>query len=67
MTLIHLQVSLVEALEKEKLPPKPKEPFLPLVREARATTGHGILTKRQKRWMHGRPNESSIENPVHLK
>ncbi|KAM7451254.1 hypothetical protein ABFA07_001297 [Porites harrisoni] len=61
------EVSLVEALEKEKLPPKPKEPFLPLVREARATTGHGILTKRQKRWMHGRPNESSIENPVHLK
>ena len=62
------QVSLVEALAKERLPPKSKsEPLLPLVRESRAVTGHGILTSRQKRWMQGRPNESSIENPVHLK
>lgn len=62
------QVSLVEALEKERLPPKSKsEPLLPLVRESRAVTGHGILTSRQKRWTQGRPNESSIENPVHLK
>lgn len=62
------EVSLVEALEKERLPPKSKsEPLLPLVRESRAVTGHGILTSRQKRWMTGRPNEGSIENPVHLK
>lgn len=62
------QVSLVEALESERLPSKPRSaPLLPLVRESRAMTGHGILTSRQKRWMQGRPNESSIENPVHFK
>ncbi|KAJ7372226.1 hypothetical protein OS493_019670 [Desmophyllum pertusum] len=62
------EVSLVEALEKERLPPKPRsEPLLPLVRESRAVTGHGVLTNRQKKWMQGRPNESSIENPVHFK
>ncbi|XP_078383943.1 coiled-coil domain-containing protein 180-like isoform X2 [Oculina patagonica] len=62
------EVSLVEALEKERPSPKPRSaPLLPLVRESRAVTGHGILTSRQKRWMHGRPNEGSIENPVHFK
>lgn len=62
------EVSLVKALENKKLPSKPRSaPLLPLVRESRAVTGHGILTNRQKRWMQGRPNESSIENPVHFK
>lgn len=62
------EVSLVKSLEKERLPPKPKsQPLLPLVRESRAVTGHGILTSRQKQWMQGRPNENSIENPVHFK
>ncbi|KAK2566086.1 Coiled-coil domain-containing protein 180 [Acropora cervicornis] len=62
------EVSLVEALEKERLPPKSKtEPLLPLVRESRAEAGHGILTSRQKRWMQSRPNESSVENPVNFK
>ena len=58
----------MKALENEKLPSKPRSaPLLPLVKESRAVTGHGILTNRQKRWMQGRPNESSIENPVHFK
>lgn len=62
------EVNLVEALEKERQPSKPRSaPLLPLVRESRAVTGHGILTSQQKRWMQGRPNESSIENPVHFK
>lgn len=62
------EVNLVDALEKERQPSKPRSaPLLPLVRESRAVTGHGILTSRQKRWMQGRPNESSIENPVHFK
>ena len=63
------KVSLVEeeALERERLPPKSKtEPLLPLVRECRAVTGHGILTSNQKRWMQSRPNESSVENPVNF-
>lgn len=73
LTLRHVlsslsKVSLVEALEKERLPPKSKtEPLLPLVRESRAEAGHGILTSRQKRWMQSRPNESSVENPVNFK
>ena len=62
------KVSLVEALERERLPSKSKtEPLLPLVRESRAATGHGILTSRQKRWMQSRPNESSVEKPVNFK
>ena len=63
------KVSLVEALERERLPPSKSktEPLLPLVRESRAATGHGILTSRQKRWMQSRPNESSVENPVNFK
>ena len=58
----------MEELEKERQPSKPRSaPLLPLVRESRAVTGHGILTSQQRRWMQGRPNESSIENPVHFK
>ena len=38
-----------------------------MVRESRSVTGHGILTRRQKAWTDGRPNEGKIENPVHYK
>ena len=62
------QVNLVESLEKEKNPVKSKSaPLLPIVRESRAVTGHGILTRRQKEWTRGRLNESYIENPVQYK
>ena len=58
----------MESLEKERYPFKPKsEPVLPLVRESRAVTGHGILTSRQKSWTEGRPNEGNVENPVYYK
>ena len=61
------QVNLVESLERQVHPITPKSPVLPLVRESRSVTGHGILTRRQKAWTDGRPNEGIIENPVHYK
>ena len=55
-------------MEKKVTPTKPKTaPNLPLVRESRAVTGHGILSARQKLWASGKPNEGYIENPVHYK
>ena len=61
------QVNVVESLEREVHPITLKSPVLPLVRESRSVTGHGILTRRQKAWTDGRPSEGKIENPVHYK
>ena len=62
------QVNLVKSLDKEINPTQPKTaPNLPLVRESRGVTGHGILSSRQKSWTRGKQNEGYIENPVHYK
>lgn len=61
-------MNLVDSLARERKPVKSKSaPLLPLVRESRAVTGHGILSRRQKEWTQGRLNQSYIENPVHYK
>ncbi|XP_031558023.1 coiled-coil domain-containing protein 180-like [Actinia tenebrosa] len=62
------EVSLVESLEKERRSYKSKSaPVLPLVRESRSVTGHGILSRRQREWTQARLNDSYIENPVYYK
>ncbi|XP_066293451.1 coiled-coil domain-containing protein 180-like [Branchiostoma lanceolatum] len=60
------EVQLVKSYDKVKEKPRasPTSGLLPLVHEGRATTGTGILTARQKTWIEGMPNDSTIENPV---
>ncbi|KAI8518615.1 hypothetical protein Bbelb_046320 [Branchiostoma belcheri] len=60
------EVQLVKSYDKAKEKPRatPTSGLLPLVHEGRATTGTGILTARQKTWIEGMPNDSTIENPV---
>ena len=74
-SFLTLQVQLVKALESRQATQvalhekkeDPRENHVPVVKDGRNALGDGMLTMRQKTWVGGFPNETTLENPVLMK